>query len=533
MIHPRASRWFSFEAARRALLLACLLAPSVWMLVSIPPLWRDADAYVQLTQNPLVSTFWGHAPAYCYLAKVPLFIGEQWERWRGVLPSTAALSKPALTDTGIWLLIVAQHAAMCLAAYWFICVAARRFWVRLVLAAGWASNALFYTFAQCVGSETLGMITILLVAAQGLRIIRTERQASWKEWYFFAVTLVVCILSRDLNLALLGLLPASCLLAWALGKLRRRTPGESGAIPLRRLVAATAVGLACVVVAHQIPRAFARKTHLHPHSRLGFTFLWRLHSLSDLSQESRHVLLERVKARAESREVRELIELLETQTQQGDPVNHQVFVVKAVSIVGGPPHWLELDRTLNKMAMTFLWPPNPELVQASRTDFFSAIRFPSTVISRYLFDTTCYYFEHREELPACAGLITFRGDATPDQIKELPNKHAYFQFWARLTYVEMLFIWLAALLIYVTLAARISVTWVWRAAYSIGLVLTGIVTFAVACLLHDYEPRFSLTMWELMFLSLIVIAGAVEAMLAGRSPEREEEVRRAAVRPEP
>src|SRR5256885_5642369 len=86
-------------------LFLCLFAPSAWMIATIPPLWRDADAYTQVTQPPLVSVFWNHAPAYCYLAKVPLHLGQQIERWQHKEPPPRLTdpSQPALTDTGIWI----------------------------------------------------------------------------------------------------------------------------------------------------------------------------------------------------------------------------------------------------------------------------------------------------------------------------------------------------------------------------------------------------------------------------------------------
>jgi hypothetical protein len=46
-------------------LLLCLFAPSAWMIATIPPLWRDADAYVQVTENPLLATLWS-APRTAY-----------------------------------------------------------------------------------------------------------------------------------------------------------------------------------------------------------------------------------------------------------------------------------------------------------------------------------------------------------------------------------------------------------------------------------------------------------------------------------
>src|SRR3954451_22449956 len=92
---------FPFNPIRNFLLLLCVFAPSVWMILTIPPLWRDADAYTQLTQPPLVSVFWNHAPAYCYLAKIPLYVGEKLEQWQHNEPPPRLTdpSQPALTDT--------------------------------------------------------------------------------------------------------------------------------------------------------------------------------------------------------------------------------------------------------------------------------------------------------------------------------------------------------------------------------------------------------------------------------------------------
>ena len=198
-------RRFAVDFLRNSLLLLCLFAPSAWMIATIPPLWRDADAYVQVTQKPLVATFWGHAPAYCYVAKVPLFLGEQIERLRG---NTAAgppeRPQPALTDAGIWLLIVGQHLGMNVAIFCFITAVTSLFLVRLALALTWASNALFYIFAHCVGSETLGLILIVVLTLKALRLIQKGEAAGWTDWYLFAVVLVLCILSRDLNLALVA-----------------------------------------------------------------------------------------------------------------------------------------------------------------------------------------------------------------------------------------------------------------------------------------------------------------------------------------
>ena len=500
---------------KSALVFLCLLAPSAWMIATIPPLWRDADAYVQLTENPLVATFWGHAPAYCHVVKIPLYAGEQLERWRGNTPANRepGSSLPALTDSGIWLLIIGQHLGMDLAIFCFITAVTGLFSIRLALALVWASNALFYTFAHCVGSETLGLILIVVLALKALRLIQKGEAAGWTDWYLFAVVLVLCILSRDLNLALVALLPATFLISLSL-KLIAKQPRQSLAASVRQAVVAIAVGLACVGVARSIPQGLAHKTRLHPHSRIGFTFLWRLHFLSHLPADSRTALLRKVSASSQSDDVRRLIALLEQMlVEKADLSNPTPLLQRAIPLFGGSLYWENLDRSLNQMAFAFLWPPSPELRHAIRTDLVTGLMQSSTLISEYLFATTAYYFQHRAEMPACANLVTFRGDMNADRISQLPFRYRYFHLWQGLSYSWAFFLWLGSGLAFLVVARRKLASASAITGLGVGLTVAGLMIFAATCVLHDYEPRFSLSMWELLFLSFFLFAGATADLL--------------------
>ena len=503
-------RRFAVDFLRNSLLLLCLFAPSAWMVATIPPLWRDADAYVQLTQKPLVATFWGHAPAYCYVAKVPLFLGEQIERLRGnTVAGSPERSQPALTDSGIWLLIIGQHLGLGIAVFCFIRAVTNIFGVRLALAIIWASNALFYTFAHCVGSETLGMILIVVLALKALRLIQKSEEAGWTDWYIFAVVLVLCILSRDLNLALVALLPAAFLISSALQMIAKQGRRSLAAAHFRQAVIAIAIGMACVAVAHSIPQGLARKTKLHPHSRIGYTFLWRLHFLGNLPADSRTAVLQKVSARTQSNHVRKLIALLEQMlVEKADLSNPTPLLERAIPFFGGSLYWENLDRALNQMAFAFLWPPPPELRYAIHTDLVTGLKQPSTLISEYLFATTAYYFQHRAETPACANLVTFRGEMNANRISQLPFQYCYFHLWQGLNWSWAFLLWLASGLAFLAVARRQLASTSAITGLGIGLTSAGLFIFAVTCVLHDYEPRFSLLMWELLFLSFFVFAGA-------------------------
>lgn len=493
------------------------------MITTIPPLWRDADAYTQLTQDPRVATFWGHAPAYCYLAKIPLLLGEQWDRMRGQPPTPRVVeSQPALTDSGIWILIAAQHLALALAVLRFITKISRRFWILLFLALIWASNALCYTFAHCLGSETLGMILIVLLAAQALRLVQLPAELAWRDWFVIAVILLLCFLSRDLNLVLIAFLPIAFLISWFWT--RKSKPGRD----LRHAAVAIALGIACLAVGNSLKNDWARKTKLHPHSRIGFTFLWRLNFLDNLSPEARDALLRKVAARTDSTQARQVIALIgQMQTEKAD-MSVGPFMQRAILLFDGP-QWEELDRAMNKMAFAFLLPPTPEHLQATKTDLIHALTMPPTEITNYLFATTAYYFDHKADMTACANLITFR-DTTPQQIRSIPTQHSYFRLWKGVSYSKAFVVWLLTLAIFVVIAKRRRTDLGPVIALGVAVTTVGLLICVTACVLHELEPRFALSMWQMLLLSLFLFLGkAAELFL----PTEEGAVRRAAVRSEP
>jgi hypothetical protein len=508
-------------------LFLCLIAPSVWLITTVPPLWRDADAYVQLTENPVVATFWGHAPAYGYVTKLPLFAGELWERWQGSAPISRLpeSSQPGLTDTGIRLVIIAQHLGLAAALFCFIRAVSQLFWVRLALALIWVVHPLFYTYAHCLGSETLGLILIVVLATKGLRLIQDHREPRWKDWYLFAVVLFFCFLSRDLNLGLILLLPSAFLIAWVQhrGSVFRAS-SESEQVMFRRLragylrhaIVALALGISCIAVGSSLKKDLARKTKMHPHSRIGFTFLWRLNFLDNLSPEARGALLRKVSARAHSAQTRQVIALLEQMHLEKADMSSGPFMHRAILLFHGP-QWEELDRALNGMAFAFLLPPTPEHLLAIKIDLIHALTIPTAEITNYLFATTAYWFEHKAEMPGCANLITFR-NATPDQIRSFPSQHLYFRLWQVVGYDKMFVIWLLVLAAFVLVARLRRTNPGAITAFGIALTAVGLLICAAACVLHELEPRFALSMWQMLLLSLSLFVGKTADILA--SPGR-------------
>ena len=146
----RFTTWISARPGRLKffasfVLFGVLLAPSIWMLSVIPPLWRDIDAYVQVTQPPGPGTILQYGPLYCFIARIPLYLGHAIDcvRAGAPFPTPAFFIHPIQTDSGVFVLLLSQHLALCSAAFYLIAMASRLLWVRLILAVAWVANPLF------------------------------------------------------------------------------------------------------------------------------------------------------------------------------------------------------------------------------------------------------------------------------------------------------------------------------------------------------------------------------------------------------
>src|SRR5260370_9012211 len=60
--------------AATSVLIAILLAPSIWMLSVIPPLWKDVDAYVQTAYPPGIAPILQYGPLYSSSALIPPYV---------------------------------------------------------------------------------------------------------------------------------------------------------------------------------------------------------------------------------------------------------------------------------------------------------------------------------------------------------------------------------------------------------------------------------------------------------------------------
>lgn len=480
--------------------LLFLAVPSCWLMATVPPLWRDADAYVQLTFPPNPGTILLHGPLYCRLARVPLWIGDS------VTGSSLRFSRfsqfikhPHVTDAGVYLLLFIQHTGLCLAAFYLLTGLSESLLPRIVLAIFFASQPMFYGYAHCVGSETLSMIEILLLVGIGVRMVATYPTVKGHWWLLAGVLLFCCILTRHINQVLVGLFPLTFLLlalgqSWHFSWKQRTTAGVSqfrigqhAGVFLKAIV----VGIIALLLASGYVHLLCRKAHIRSQSKVGFTSVWRLNFLSAVPQAARHDLIERIARRTSLPDSAKFLGLVQGWLDHHDTLDPVEFL-RTVRTGWGVTNSLtsreQFDRVLNDVAGAFLFPPISPLVAAARNDFFQATRLTEGDIARYLFATTDYINTHRAQMPQANALITFRRPV--DQVMKF-QAAGYFRLWDFLSIRGWCVVWLGVVMSACVAGKRAPQSTAKAVPYAVALCAVGMLMMILNCFFAQIQPRFA------------------------------------------
>ena len=496
--------------------LGLLLAPSIWMLSVIPPLWKDIDAYIQVAQPLGSQSILQYGPLYCLVARIPLYLGYAIDCLRSgsPVPPVAFLLNPTLTDSGVLLLVLSQHLVLGCSALYLISVTSRLFLVRLLLVGIWTANPLFYTFAQSVGSEALGVILLLLFAATGLRIVSHRRKVAKTEWLLFGLLLWLCILTRHLNAFLATLMPVTFFLlsahwltvtAFTRSKLMRRAQRLRAKQGLRTAGVALAVGFSCIVLANVSVRGLCYAAHIPYQFPAGASFLWRLKFLPTLPPETANEFLDRVGRDISATDVRKVISQVRDATHEKTDWESTALMRETQGLVFGPQSQTELLPVLNRMMLAFLWPPRDIFVTAVAKDCEKALMTTIPDVTRSLFVHTIFYYSHREAMPGYAALVTFR-DKSAEEILGYYKRHSFFHRGKQFSYNFLWCLWLALISTFAVVTKKGSRET--AVVYYAGtLTLIGLTIMLANCLLSEFQPRYTLPMWELTIISMTVAVG--------------------------
>lgn len=509
-------RWLKKMAATAAPLLI-LAVPSLWLIAAVPPLWRDVDAYVQTVFPLNANTILLHAPLYCILSRVPL--------WLGYLTSGAGLAvrlghfikHTQLTDSGVFALVFAQHVALWWAALFFINIITTNLWSRLLLAIFFASHPLFYAFAHCVGSETLSMIITVFLAATGLRIASRYPNIVLRDWILFGALLCGAILTRHINSVLVALLPITIFLIALVRSLHKSLACRHATSALNFTLGRSArvwcvsamTGLSALVLATSFTHLLCWRAHVRWRSKVGFTFVWRLNFINRVPLGLRDQFLAAAASKCQLPEARQLLMKLAERFRQNQLWDPAAFV-KEWKVSFTDPHGKiqdeKFDRSLNEMAYALFYPPSSALWSAAVQDFEHATRLRESDVVHYLFVTTDYFFNNRASMPQCERLKTFREPRA--QLASAANQF-YFRWWNPISFRLWSIIWLLLLLRSVFMSRKFQTGDGRVVLYVVILFVVGVTIVFLNCFFAEIQPRFTLPMMELLILSIMILLGVI------------------------
>ena len=506
-----------------------LAIPSIWLLASVPPLWRDIDGYNQVTLPPGAMTILQFSPLYSFGARLPLYAGCALDSFfaHHELPGWGFFAHPILTDCGVFLLVALQHLLLLRAQTFLLRTVSTTFLVQIFLSALLAFNSSFYTFAHSVGTEAAALSASIWFVGCTVRIFssRVDRRS---DWIWFGVSLTICILLRHINAVLAALLPLAYFLSGGAETVRALFRRGAARFP-RRLVRrelsrgclSVIVALLCLAVASRTVRFISRSAGIHYRSTVGLTFVWRLDFLARMDPDQRTAFLTRLAGRTGDPMLkRMLLEMPSAISESGqwDPpacIQNLLEIMEDSGIRENTGYRLDLVR--NNLAKIFLLSFERPYLSVVWNDFLATGRIALLELAISPFSTTQYCFLRLNEMPQVIGLTTFKGDTARPLLAAEKQKNYYR--WMGFSFCQALTGWvLLALLCCIFLRGlprRII-------GLTTALVCVGLTVLFLTCLLSELLPRYLLPSWVLLLAAALLSAvhfadSLVKRRAAGRA----------------
>jgi hypothetical protein len=517
--------------ARDWLWIAVLVLPSLYMLLALPPLWRDTDGF-----NEIASTFapkgiihW--LPGYCFFGRLVVIVG-------GIAGSLLAghglpylsIGTPELNDIGIYSLLVVQHLFLIYALFFVVRTLTNRFSLRLLFSVFFALTPWLYLFAQCVGTEAFSNPLVCLIAGYGWICLRTGELPVRRLISLFLL-LLAAALTRHINLAMICLVPMAFLMlaivqiltAQAASRQLERT-GRFTA--WRKLLTFVMLGIGVAVASIAVQQTMCWMFQVPYRSTFGVTFEWRLDYLNTLPAPERNSILKKVSTKVNDPVVTEAIQdLVHSMDRQED--RHYGFLYERMDDILSrsghtslQQHSFEIDSKLNRVAQAFLTPPDPALLSTVKTEFLRTAFLSQADIAVQplaLTDT----LQRELAAPRYARLRPLRSFQFPQgHYKQLFDGNAYFQMLKGVPLGGFVFLALAGGIL-VLIASWRNLKSVAGVSYAWSMVATGFLMALGNCFSTSFGARYFLPLYSFAQISLMLLSALLIDPLIYRKPIEE------------
>lgn len=517
----------------RWIILLILSLPSIYILLTLPPLWRDSDGF-----NEVASTFapkgiihW--LPGYCLIARL-ILIGA------GIVGSLLgghgipylSISITPLNDVGIYTLLVVQHLFLVFSLFFTVRTLSDNFLLKGVFAACFALTPWLYIYANCVGSEAFSNPLVYLIVAQGWNCLRSNELGRRSVLIYFAL-LVAAALTRQINAIFASLLPLA-LLPVTISELTHR--GTSSAFPnrqtrlsnSRRFLIFIVVGLFAIGASVLVQQTMCWLFRVPFRSTFGETFEWRLSYLNGLSEQDRADVVNRLSRKLGDPVITESLEALDQSLNQGDQWADMFLFYKIDELlVRSGFHEMQqrtwqIDLKLNRIATCVLLQAEPHFWKAVWSDFLRSPLFTQTDLAYPPFVLTDWL---QTQLPEprygrLRGLASFQHEA--GHYNAVWNRVPYFHILEGIPMLVMVGLTVVFGSFTLLSASRVPLARL-GICYAMGLIALGFLVALGNCLTTFFGARFYLPVYSLyqtgMMLAIsLAITVHIEKLESFRKP---------------
>ena len=508
---------------RQWILLLILSLPSIYVLLTLPPLWRDSDGF-----NEVASTFapkgiihW--LPGYCLGARLILLgAGIVGSLLGGHGIPYLSISITPLNNVGIYTLIVVQHLFLVFSLLYGVNTFSSHFLLRAVFSTFLALTPWIYIYANCIGSEAFSNPLVYLILAYGWKCLRANEFSRERVLLYF-VLLVGAALTRQINALFAALLPLA-LLPPTMGELIQSgarsycSDRQSRFYSGRRVLIFIVIGLCAIGTSVVVQQGMCWLFRVPFRSTFGETFEWRLSYLNGLSEEERTKIIDQISTRLGDPVTTEALEALNRSLNQGDNWTDMFLFYKIDEILvrsGFSDMQLrtwQVDLKLNRIATCVLLSAEPHFLRAVWSDFAKwplftqmDLAYPPFILTDWLQTQLPYprYGRLRE-------LASFQHEAGyyNDVWKRIP----YFHIFAGIPMLVMGC--LAVVFGGITLIARSRVPLAKEGiSYAMSIIVLGLLFALGNCLSTFSGARFYLPVYSLFQMALMLAASmAFEAL---------------------
>ena len=478
--------------------------PSIYLLSSYPPLWKDIDANGQLLSPASELNILHFPPIYSFLGRIP-FVLTTWFSEGGGRPFPSVFDQQMPPLAGFYFLVVIQHLLLIAALTYVVTVLTQDRKLRCFFAFLLASIAAFYTHAQCCGSEALSMPATFAALASGFAIVRDPKLTPW---IIYGISLFLMIGSRQINLLFTLWLPLALVfldLATKFKWCNRPTKTKY----LRAAGIALVVGIATVGLNLGITQILITSVHDEYRSTLGRTLSDRIATFLDkLPVKERLQLAQDLAAKTNDSEVKMAI-----LAQATDGSYYQGSSLTVAEQLGrlAPPGTniaVERDRVVLAAGLRYLITLHPLLIKVVLQDFFKGIFVDDTEIALSPFYANAYpaldRIRHSNLWAGLNGLekLTSVDSFEAKRVLDRSKRDPYFLLWHKIPLGVIII--LSFLVGGVICIPHKKIP----PGIVVGLVTlgTGALVFVANCVCVYYMPRYSL---PLLITSIFALLSSI------------------------